>query len=123
MGRSEAFFLDGLSPRDVGDTLSGVVNGCAADDTAEGWSPACRGFACSIVLVEMVSAALAGVVEIARRDVEDMTLELRASRRAQRRQIMAVDCILVYLGFLDSRSPRSSSFLIEMRPNLRPLWP
>lgn len=99
VGMSEAFFFDGFSPLDVGDTLRGVVNGCAAEGMAEGWSPACRALPCSKVLVEMTSAALAGVVAIVRRDDDDdeeeeMTLETRVSRRAQRRQIMAdVDAI------------------------------
>ena len=87
VGTSDAFFLDGFSPLDVGDMFPGVVKGCAADDMAEGWSPACRGLACPIVFVEMASAAFAGVVDIARRD-DVKALALRASRRAHRRQIM-----------------------------------
>jgi hypothetical protein len=88
VGLSEAFFFDGFFSRDVGETLSGVVNGCAAEDMADGWLPACRGLACSTVLVEMASAALAGVVDIARRDDVEMALVLRARRRAHRRQII-----------------------------------
>jgi hypothetical protein len=85
-GTSEVFFLDGFSPCNIGDTESGVVNGWAAEDIAEGWSPACRAFACSMVLVEIASAALAGVVESDRR--EEVALYVRAIRSAQRRQIM-----------------------------------
>jgi hypothetical protein len=88
-GPSEACFFDGFSPRDVGDTLRGVVKGCAAEDMADGCPSSCRGFACSMVLVEMACASLVGVVAIARRDDVEMTLKLRARRRAHRRQIMA----------------------------------
>jgi hypothetical protein len=84
---SEAFFLDDFSPCDIDDTDRGAVNGCAAEDIAKGWLPFCRGFACSMVLVDMASAALEGVVEMALRD-DVVTLDMRDSRSAHRRQIM-----------------------------------
>lgn len=88
VGASEAFFLDGFSPCVIGDMLFGVVKGCEAEDMAKGWSPACRGFACSMDLTEMASAAFTGVVENVRRGKEGVTLVLRARREAHRRQIM-----------------------------------
>jgi hypothetical protein len=41
-----------------------------------------------MVLTEMASAALAGVVDIVRREKDGVTWALRARRRAHRRQIM-----------------------------------
>jgi hypothetical protein len=63
-----------------------------------------------MVLTEIASAALAGVVDIIRRENDEVTLALRATRRAHRRQIM-IDARteLKLVRVLDNSETRDSS--------------